>query len=81
MLQEHVNQNCMEIPHEHFFSFSLAWLLLILAFTKSASLVSRVVNKPNTQLTSDVNDFVNTESHTCKRETRETWEKIRENDY
>ena len=36
--------------------FSLAWLL---AFTKSfASLVSRLVNKPNTQLTSNENNFV-----------------------
>ena len=38
---------------------SLVWLLLVLAFTKSASLVSRVVNKPNTQLTINANDFVN----------------------
>ena len=38
---------------------ALVWLLLVLAFTKCALLVSRVVNKPNTQLTSNVNDFVN----------------------
>ena len=41
-----------------------------LEFTKSfASLVSRVVNKPNTQLKSDVNDFVNAKSLEGKRET------------
>ena len=35
-----------------------------LAFTKSfASLVSRVVDKPNTQLKSDANDFVNAKNH------------------
>ena len=39
--REHVNQNCMEIPREQF--FSLAWLL---AYVKLASLVSCVVNKP-----------------------------------
>ena len=54
----------MEIPSEQF--FSLAWLL---AHMKSASLVSCVVNKPNMQLTNYANDFVNTKSHTCKRET------------
>ena len=63
VLREHVNQNCMEIPREQF--FSLAWLL---AYMKSASLVSCVVNKPNMQLTNYANDFVNTKSHTCKRE-------------
>ena len=52
----------MEIPHEQF--FSLAWLL---AYMKSASLVSCVVNKPNMQLTNYVNDFVNTKSHTCSQ--------------
>ena len=49
--------------------FPLAWLLLVLAFTKSPSLVSRVLNKPNTQPTSDANDFVKAKSHACKRET------------
>ena len=63
VLREHVNQNCMEIPREQF--FSLAWLL---AYMKSASLVSCVVNKPNMLLTNYANDFVNTKSHTCKRE-------------
>ena len=58
-----MNQNCMEIPREQF--FSLAWLL---AYMKSASLVSCVVNKPNMLLTNYANDFVNTKSHTCKRE-------------
>ena len=48
--------------------FPLAWLLLVLAFTKPASLVSRVFNKPNTQPTSDENDFVNAKSHACKTE-------------
>ena len=48
---------------------SLVWLLLVLVFTKSASLVSRVVNKPNTQLTSNANDFVNAKNHAYKRET------------
>ena len=48
--------------------FPLAWLLLVLAFTKSASLVSRVLNKSNTQLTSDANDFVNVKGHACKTE-------------
>ena len=64
VLREHVKQNCMEIPREQL--FSLAWLL---AYMKSASLVSCVVNKPNMQLTNYANDFVNTTSHTCKRET------------
>ena len=41
-----------------------------LEFTKSfASLVSRVVNKPNTQLKSDANDFVNAKRLEGKRET------------
>ena len=30
--------------------------------------VSRVINKPNTQLTSDANDFVNAESWPCLQE-------------
>ena len=39
-----------------------------LAFTKSfASLVSRVVDKPNTQLKSDANDFVNAKNHSGER--------------
>ena len=38
-------------------------------FAKYSSLVSRVLNKTNTQLTSDANDFVNAKSHACKRET------------
>ena len=49
--------------------FPVAWLLLVLAFTKSASLVSQILNKPNIQPTSDANDFVNAKSHACKRET------------
>ena len=49
---------------------SLAWLLLVLPLAKSASLISHVIiNKPNTQLTSDAKDFVNAKSHACKRET------------
>ena len=48
---------------------SLVWLLLVLAFTKSTSLVSRIVNKPNTQLTSNANDFINAKNHACKGET------------
>ena len=44
-----------EIPCEQLF-LSCIWLL---AFRKSiASLVSRVVNKPNTQLTSNENNFL-----------------------
>ena len=68
--------------------FPVAWLLLVLAFTKSASLVSQVLNKPNIQPTSDANDFVNAKSHACKRETSarrlvkrlQRLRKLREND-
>ena len=46
--------------------FCLTWLL---AITKSfALLVSLVVKKPNTELTSDANDFVTGESQACKKE-------------
>ena len=31
--------------------------------------VFRVVNKPNTQITSDANDYVTAKSHACKKET------------
>ena len=31
--------------------------------------VFRVVNKPNTQVTSDANDYVNAKSHAYKKET------------
>ena len=59
----------MQSEHKEKQEKSLVWLLLVLAFTKSASLDSRVVNKPNTQLTSNTNDFVNAKNHACKRET------------
>ena len=59
----------MQSEHKEKQEKSLVWLLLVLAFTKSASLVSRVVNKPNTQLTSNANVFVNAKNHACKRET------------
>ena len=53
VLRERVNHNCTEIFCEQ---FSLAWLF---GFAKSfASLVCCLVNKPNTQLTSDASDFV-----------------------
>ena len=59
----------MQSEHKEKQEKSLVWLLLVLAFTKSASLDSRVVNKPNTQLTSNTNDFVNAKNHACRRET------------
>ena len=65
VLRKHVSQNCTELLREQYF-------LSCLAFTRRSPpvrLVSRVGNKPNTQLSSDVNDFVNAKSHACKRET------------
>ena len=60
---------------------SLVWLLLVLAFTKSASLFSRVVNRPNKQLTSDAKGFLKTKSHACKRGTSARRLVQRQNDY
>ena len=59
----------MQSEHKEKQEKSLGWLLLVLAFTRSASLVSRVVNKPNTQLTSNADDFVDAKNHACQRET------------
>ena len=67
MLRAHVNQTVQRYPMSSL--LSLAWLLLVLPLAKSALLISHAINKPNTQQTSDANDFVNVKSHACKRET------------
>ena len=66
VLRERINHNCTwRYPVSS--GFFLAWLL---EFTKLfASLVISIINKPTTQLTSNANDFMNAESHACKRES------------
>ena len=44
--------------------FSLVWLLVFMkSFASIVSHVQGVYNKPTTQLTSDTNNFINTQSH------------------